>query len=282
MRLLCLGLVLLVAPVNLRAQQPADAYDLVIRNGRIVDGTGSPWYAADVGIRDGRIAAIGDCWGRGGAADGRRGRAGRGAGVHRHARAVRAEHPGRSAPAVEDLPGDHDRDHRRRRLGRRRSTTPSSRRTGGLRPLPGSRPTGARSASISRGWRSRGSGSTSRATSARRRCAGWCWATGTGSRRPRSWTRMKALVREAMEQGAVGLSTSLQYPPAPYAHDRGADRARRRGREATAASTPRTCAREGDARSTRRWTRRSGSGARRTSRSRSGTSRRRASGTGAG
>ena len=29
--------------------------------------------------------------------------------------------------------------------------------------------------------------------------------------------RMKALVREAMEQGAFGLSTSLQYPPAPYA-----------------------------------------------------------------
>ena len=34
-------------------------YDLVIRNGRIIDGTGSPWYAGDVGIRDGRIAAIG-------------------------------------------------------------------------------------------------------------------------------------------------------------------------------------------------------------------------------
>jgi dihydroorotase/N-acyl-D-amino-acid deacylase len=29
--------------------------------------------------------------------------------------------------------------------------------------------------------------------------------------------RMKALVREAMEQGAVGVSTSLQYAPAPYA-----------------------------------------------------------------
>ena len=28
---------------------------------------------------------------------------------------------------------------------------------------------------------------------------------------------MKALVREAMEQGAFGVSTSLQYPPAPYA-----------------------------------------------------------------
>src|SRR5437667_10462 len=29
--------------------------------------------------------------------------------------------------------------------------------------------------------------------------------------------RMKGLVREAMEQGAVGVSTSLQYAPAPYA-----------------------------------------------------------------
>jgi N-acyl-D-amino-acid deacylase len=29
---------------------------------------------------------------------------------------------------------------------------------------------------------------------------------------------MKALVRQAMAQGAVGVSTALQYPPAPYAH----------------------------------------------------------------
>ena len=34
-------------------------YDIVIRDGRIVDGTGSPWYAGDVAIRGGRIAAIG-------------------------------------------------------------------------------------------------------------------------------------------------------------------------------------------------------------------------------
>src|ERR1035438_2433152 len=34
-------------------------YDLVIRNGRIVDGTGSPWYAGDIAIRAGKIAAIG-------------------------------------------------------------------------------------------------------------------------------------------------------------------------------------------------------------------------------
>lgn len=33
-------------------------YDLVIRNARVVDGTGNPWFKADVAIRDGRIAAV--------------------------------------------------------------------------------------------------------------------------------------------------------------------------------------------------------------------------------
>ena len=37
----------------------APTYDLVIKNGRIVDGTGNPWFIADIGIREGRIAAIG-------------------------------------------------------------------------------------------------------------------------------------------------------------------------------------------------------------------------------
>ena len=37
----------------------AQPFDLLIRNGHIVDGTGSPWYSADIGIRGGRIAAIG-------------------------------------------------------------------------------------------------------------------------------------------------------------------------------------------------------------------------------
>jgi N-acyl-D-amino-acid deacylase len=35
-------------------------FDLVLANGHIVDGTGSPWYAGDIGIRDGRVAAIGN------------------------------------------------------------------------------------------------------------------------------------------------------------------------------------------------------------------------------
>src|SRR5581483_6039565 len=34
---------------------------------------------------------------------------------------------------------------------------------------------------------------------------------------PAELERMKSLVRDAMQQGAIGLSTSLQYAPAPYA-----------------------------------------------------------------
>src|SRR5580704_19183327 len=46
---------LLLVPLSLLAQ----SYDLVISNGHIIDGTGSPWYAGDIAIRDGHIAAIG-------------------------------------------------------------------------------------------------------------------------------------------------------------------------------------------------------------------------------
>jgi N-acyl-D-amino-acid deacylase len=36
------------------------SFDIVIVGGHIIDGTGSPWYSGDVGIRDGHINAIGD------------------------------------------------------------------------------------------------------------------------------------------------------------------------------------------------------------------------------
>ncbi len=35
-------------------------YDVIIRNGRVIDGTGNPWFLADVALNGDRIAAIGD------------------------------------------------------------------------------------------------------------------------------------------------------------------------------------------------------------------------------
>lgn len=35
-------------------------YDVLIRNARVVDGTGNPWFRADVGVRGGVIRAVGD------------------------------------------------------------------------------------------------------------------------------------------------------------------------------------------------------------------------------
>ena len=46
---------------NCANDQPGETmdYDLLIKNGRVVDGSGLPSYVADVGIKDGKITEIG-------------------------------------------------------------------------------------------------------------------------------------------------------------------------------------------------------------------------------
>ena len=54
-------LVALVAAPGLGAQE---TFDVLIRGARVLDGTGNPWYRADVGLTGERIAAVGDLSGR--------------------------------------------------------------------------------------------------------------------------------------------------------------------------------------------------------------------------
>jgi N-acyl-D-aspartate/D-glutamate deacylase len=63
------AVVLLVAlsrlSVTVAAQSAEPSYDLVIRNGRVLDGAGNPWILADVAIKDGRFVRIGKVEGKG-------------------------------------------------------------------------------------------------------------------------------------------------------------------------------------------------------------------------
>ncbi|MGD0212805.1 MAG: hypothetical protein ABSB87_06195 [Terriglobales bacterium] len=57
----CFALAVLLTVLALPIAFAAEvSFDLVISNGHIIDGTGSPWYSGDIGIRDGRISAIGN------------------------------------------------------------------------------------------------------------------------------------------------------------------------------------------------------------------------------
>ena len=52
-------LVLAITFLFLFRSAGAQQYDLAIKNGHIIDGTGSPWYGADIGIKNGHIVKIG-------------------------------------------------------------------------------------------------------------------------------------------------------------------------------------------------------------------------------
>ena len=111
--------IFLLAVIHLSwTQTPDRSFDTVITNGHIIDGTGSPWYSGDIGIRGGKIAAIGNL------SEAQRTRT-----IDVHGMVVAPgfiDMLGQSELTilvdprlpVENLSGHHDRDHRRRRLDR--------------------------------------------------------------------------------------------------------------------------------------------------------------------
>jgi N-acyl-D-aspartate/D-glutamate deacylase len=213
-RLIALLLACLIPP-TLSAQ--TDSFDLVIRHGRIIDGTGSPWYAGDIGIRAGRIAAIGR--------------------LDSVAARQSIDADGRVvAPGFIDMLGQSELT-----LLVAPSlpskifqgiTTEISGEGGSAGPLNDSiiatdRPDYDHF-KVTPDWRTLGEylarlekqgiginfASYVGATQVRRMVLG----DGDRTPTPEQLDQMKALVRDAMREGAVGVSTSLQYPPAPYAH----------------------------------------------------------------
>lgn len=59
-RLLFCLVVLLLPLAGFAQQADSPPFDVLLTNGRVLDGTGNPWFQADVAIKDGHIAAVGD------------------------------------------------------------------------------------------------------------------------------------------------------------------------------------------------------------------------------
>ena len=197
------------------ASQPAP-FDIVITNGRIIDGTGSPWFSGDIGIRGGKIAAIGNL-----------AAASRTRTIDAHGQVV--------APGFIDMLGQSELtilvDPRLPSKIYQGITTEITGEGESVAPLNDAiRRSGKRGfdlLGIQPDWQTfrqyfarlekQGIGINVAdyvgATTVRRMVLGDDDVQPT----PAQLDQMKQLVRQAMLDGAVGVSTSLEYPPAPYA-----------------------------------------------------------------
>ncbi len=213
---LILLLAALAGPRVVASQTAARPFDLIIENGHVIDGTGSPWYSADLGIRDGRIAAIGR--------------------LSALAAKKRIDARGKTvAPGFIDMLGQSDltilvNAHLPSKIFQG-ITTEITGEGGSAAPLDDSIIAADNLTyahyGITPDWRTlaqyfarlekQGMGINFAtyvgATQVRR------MVLGDVDRKPSpaELQRKKSLVRAAMQDGAVGLSTSLQYAPAPYA-----------------------------------------------------------------
>jgi N-acyl-D-amino-acid deacylase len=211
--LLCL-LGIAWSSASLAAQQ--QHYDLIIRNGHVIDGTGSPWYSGNVGIRDGRVAAVGSL--PDATADST---------IEANGMVV--------APGFIDMLGQSDlsilvNPHLPSKIFQGITTEFTGEGTS-VAPLNDRIVAADRIAydhlKITPDWRTLAEyfvrlerqgiginvGHYVGATQVRR------VVLGDDDRAPTAdeMKRMRELVGQAMREGAVGVSTSLQYPPAPYA-----------------------------------------------------------------
>ena len=198
------------------AQTMTLPFDIVITHGHIIDGTGSPWYSGDVGIRDGTIAAIGN--------------------LSAVARKHTIDAGGKVvAPGFIDMLGQSELtilvDPRLPSKIFQGITSEITGEGNSVAPLNDAIIESGRSGyehfKINPDWRTlrqyftrlekQGMGINLAtyvgATQVRRMVLGDDDKQPT----PAQLEQMRALVREAMKDGAVGVSTALQYPPAPYA-----------------------------------------------------------------
>ena len=204
---------LMVSAICFAAEKP---FDIVIEHGRIIDGTGSPWYSGDIGIKDGHIAAIGSLSG-----------AARNHTIDAEGKVV--------APGFIDMLGQSEItilvDPRLPSKIFQGITTEITGEGGSVAPLNSAIVEADRPAfahyKVNVDWQTfrqyfarlekQGMGinlaSYLGATQVRRVVIGDADVQPT----PEQLNKMKSLVRDAMLDGAVGVSTSLEYAPAPYA-----------------------------------------------------------------